>query len=136
MDTRYFGPLIVVRRTKGGSYLCCELDGALFQGKIAQFRVVPFFQRKKITLPPNFLELIGVTNKELDILAEEDEPDLYKGKDLHFGKVRLNLPGSEEEEGSDSSEPYESEIWKPLESDETEVEYNAENPRRSSRKKA
>src|ERR1700761_6873201 len=38
---RYLGPLIVVRRTDGGSYLLCEMNGAMWPSRVVAFRVLP-----------------------------------------------------------------------------------------------
>jgi hypothetical protein len=87
------------------------MDGAMFHGKIAQFRVIPFHARKKINLPNNFLDLIGINKAELDELAEEPEPEEYKGKDMHFGKIRLRITEEGEPESEDEDETdYESEV--------------------------
>ncbi|KAJ6527302.1 hypothetical protein DFH09DRAFT_884150, partial [Mycena vulgaris] len=91
---RWWGPLVVVRRTKGGAYIMCEFNGAVWQKKIGKFRVIPFEQRRKLTLGPHIEELLDVSAKTLDEL--EDDPEPYKGKDLQFDGV--NLRAEEEEE--------------------------------------
>jgi hypothetical protein len=48
---RYFGPMIVVRKTYGGSYILAELDGAVSKSRFAAFRVVPYYARSKISIP-------------------------------------------------------------------------------------
>lgn len=48
---RYFGPMIVVRRTTGGSYIIAELDGAVSLEPVAAFRLIPYFPRSKVRVP-------------------------------------------------------------------------------------
>ena len=57
MKARYFGPLIVVLRTRRGAYILCELDGSVLHNPVAQFRVIPYFARKNIFLPEGFFDL-------------------------------------------------------------------------------
>ena len=42
---RYLGPYQVVRRTKGGSYILQQLDGAVFRQGVAAFRLLPYYTR-------------------------------------------------------------------------------------------
>lgn len=87
MKPRYNGPVIVVRRTKGGAYMVCELDGSLWAQKVAAFRVIPYLARKSIKLPDDFHEIIGKSKAELDNLETIDR--LLDMKDLIFEGVRL-----------------------------------------------
>jgi hypothetical protein len=84
---RWWGPLIVVRRTKGGAYIVCEFNGAVWQKKIGKFRVIPYQQRRKLTIGPQIEELIDLSQETLDDL--ENEPEPYQGEDLQFDKVPL-----------------------------------------------
>ena len=61
---RYFGPYVVVRRITGGSYVVAEVDGSTSDKRIAAFRLLPYFARKSIPLPPSTV---------IDI--HTDEPD-------------------------------------------------------------
>ena len=134
MHNRYMGPMIVIRRTKGGSYLCCELDGAMFQGKIGAFRVIPFAQRKSVELPENILDLIDLSSEKLDELAEAgEEEDEYLGKDMQFHKIRIR-PTFEKVGDDSDSESYFSEDEPDLEPGgmDTSAEVPA-GPRRSKR---
>ncbi|KAI0037405.1 hypothetical protein FA95DRAFT_1467644, partial [Auriscalpium vulgare] len=51
MLPRYDGPFIVVARRKGGPYILCDLNGALFDRPVAEFRVIPYFARTHMDLP-------------------------------------------------------------------------------------
>ena len=135
MEPRYLGPMVVVRRTKGGSYLCCEMNGAMLHGKVAQFRVVPYEARKKLSLPEGIEELIDMTKEKLNELASrEDDLDEYLGKDMQFHKVKLT-PDWEEQDAEEMSDEYESDE----EPEDVDLEpgkpYDTENPRRSTRKR-
>ena len=44
-DQRYFGPFIVRRRTKGGSFVLEELDGTPLRKTVAAFRLFPYMPR-------------------------------------------------------------------------------------------
>ncbi len=48
---RYFGPMIVVKRTKRGSYILAELDGAVGIEPYAAFRLIPYYSRSEVLVP-------------------------------------------------------------------------------------
>ena len=43
--------MVVLAQTKGGKYLVAELDGSVWQEKVAASRVLPYKSRQAITLP-------------------------------------------------------------------------------------
>lgn len=116
MYPRYLGPMIVIRRNKGGSYILSEMSGAVWQEKVGAFRVIPYFARKQIELPENIHELIDISAKTLKALEESTvvERPNYGGKDLIFDKITLNKPSEpdydpedSEDNDSDEGEPNE-----------------------------
>ncbi|KAJ7134175.1 hypothetical protein C8R44DRAFT_610014, partial [Mycena epipterygia] len=106
---RWWGPVIVVRRTRGGAYIVCEFNGAVWQKKIGRFRVIPYHQREKLSIGARIEELIDTSQEMRDQLeAEEEEEEVYHGKDLQFDKVRLRPSSAEDDDkqgpGLDSEE--------------------------------
>jgi hypothetical protein len=47
---RYFGPMVVVSRSQGGSYQLAEIDGSLSKLKFAAFRIIPYYPRSLTSL--------------------------------------------------------------------------------------
>jgi len=54
---RYFGPMVVIRRTKGGAYVLGELDGSLSKLRFAAFRLIPYLPRDIRSVPVTKLDL-------------------------------------------------------------------------------
>jgi hypothetical protein len=69
----YLGPMIVVRCTKGGSYLLAELDGAVSKLQYAAFRIIPYYPRseERVTVT----SIMGLNEESLDRLTEENIPE-------------------------------------------------------------
>ncbi|KAF9470674.1 hypothetical protein BDN70DRAFT_768980, partial [Pholiota conissans] len=61
---RYFGPMVVVRQTKGGSYILADLDGSLSKLRYAQFRLFPYYPRTLHAVPVT--RLVNMPDVELD----------------------------------------------------------------------
>ena len=150
MFARYLGPLVVLRRTKGGAYILCEMDGAVLDRKVAAFRLVPYEARYSIVLPENIHKLIDLSVeglKELENSPEDEEGDVEEANDpkvdFIFKGVRLkstkDLENQEDLDSDDSSSGDESVGSKSSEessdsedSEDEEVDYR-EAPRRSGR---
>ena len=67
---RYIGPMVVVRKTIGTSYVVAELDGAESQLRVAGFRLVPYFPRTATSVPI----VTGVSDN--DDPTEDDPEDI------------------------------------------------------------
>jgi hypothetical protein len=80
MRARYIGPLIVVSRNYGGAYILAELDGTVLHRPIAAFRLLPYFARKAIPLPPDFIDIDDTRLHEMEhsLTADGDEEDTYQ----------------------------------------------------------
>ena len=94
LKARYLGPLVVIRRTRGGSYILAEMNGAVLKEKVAAFRVLPHHARyEPIELPENIHELIDLSPVQLDNMLDNEEID----NDLVFDNIpNLREPAYED----------------------------------------
>ena len=74
MRARYLGPLLIISKNKGGAYILAELDGSVLNRPIAAFRVIPYFARKFLNLPP-LSELLDISKKRLIEMEDSIEVD-------------------------------------------------------------
>ena len=74
MRARYLGPCIIISRNKGGAYIISELDGSVFDRPVAAFRVVPYFARTTIALPP-LDTLIDISSARLAQMENDTQQD-------------------------------------------------------------
>ena len=72
MRPRYNGPVVIVSRNRGGTYIICELDGTLAQSPVAAFRVLPYFTRDHIDIP-DIEEHIDITVARLREMEDSAE---------------------------------------------------------------
>ncbi len=70
---RYFGPMVVVRRTTGGAYYLAELNGVVLRLKFAAFRLVPYFARSK----NKFKVTEFVNPSDLSGIADDGDEDNF-----------------------------------------------------------
>jgi hypothetical protein len=77
MRPRYFGPMVVVSRNRGGAYIICDLDGTLAHAPVAAFRVVPYFARRELDIPDleSHLDVSIARLRELERTADADPDD-------------------------------------------------------------
>jgi hypothetical protein len=77
MRARYIG---LVLCNYGGAYILSELDGTVLHCPIAAFRLLPYFARKSIPLPPDFIDIDDTHLQEMEhsLDADRDEDDTYQ----------------------------------------------------------
>lgn len=68
---RYLGPMVVVRRTKGGSYILAEVDGAISKSRYAAFRIISYHARPNSPIP--ITRLVDLPDEELEKTAQDIE---------------------------------------------------------------
>ena len=77
MRKRYLGSLIVISRNLGGACVLCKLNGSVFHRPITAYRVIPYFARISILLPPlhDFIDINTERLRELEqsTLADPEE---------------------------------------------------------------
>ena len=79
MRPRYVGPLIVLSQNYGGAYILCELNGTVLHRPIGAFRVIPYFPRKSINLPDDFIDIDTARLRERQkIICNEFSSDKEK----------------------------------------------------------
>ena len=66
---RYLGPMVVIRRTLGGSYILGELDGSLSKLRYAAFRLIPYCPRDIRSIPVT--KLLDLPQEELEKITHE-----------------------------------------------------------------
>jgi hypothetical protein len=107
LKPRYLGPMIVLRRNRGGAYIVCEMDGSVWQHKVGAFRVIPYFARSTIELPDNLQDLIDISSETLNALVESKDPanrQVYKERDYTFDRVQLDQSDSESSSSENTEE--------------------------------
>ena len=113
MQPRYKGPMIVVARSKGGSYVLAEINQAISQERVAKFRILPYFARRKIEMPDGIFSVIDTSREGVErILNLPDEENETLKRDYVFDNVRMTDPEAlvdlgdieEEAQGSDDSD--------------------------------
>ena len=77
MKPRYFGPMVVVKRTRNGAYRLAELDGAVSRLRFAAFRLIPYHARSRSTISVTRL----LDSDDLDALDSADKDNIGADED-------------------------------------------------------
>ena len=93
MKARYYGPMVVVLRSKRGAYILAEMDGTVSQQKVAAFRVIPYFARTQLKIPDSIYDWIDLSKDALRKVVEAQNEEDVQDKDYVFDGVNLRLQG-------------------------------------------
>ena len=102
MKPRYTGPMVVVTRNKGDSYIVAEMSGAVWQSKIAKFRVIPYFARRKINLPEGIMAIIDTDKEGLARINALPDDEAIPDRDYLMDEVKM--VDSDDSDGSDEAD--------------------------------
>jgi transposase InsO family protein len=103
---RWLGPMVVVRRTRGGSYVCAELSGVVSKLRFAAFRVKPFISRDGLSFDvEQWLGREKIASVESELLDEESNAQAWS---MHNGDESTD-DSDEEEQPDDGREAAEAE---------------------------
>ena len=97
MKPRYLGPLIVISRNKGGAYILAELDGSVLHRPIAAFRLIPYYARRSITFPANFIDIDTSRLREMEVMEVPEDNEI-------MGAMEQDEEDDDEEDDNDSDE--------------------------------
>ena len=67
--------MVVMRKLQGGTYILAELDGSVWQNKVAVFRVLPYLSRKKLDFNSEVKDLLDASEESLMELTVESDRD-------------------------------------------------------------
>ncbi len=97
MHAHYIGPLVVVACNKGGMYIVCELDGAVYDRPVAAFRLIPYLACKDV------IQLnLGELNVTLERLREmRVTTKSFDTEGLDEGEEGARPSESEDEDGEE-----------------------------------
>jgi hypothetical protein len=79
---RFLGPMVVVRRNKGGAYILAELDGSISKLSYAAFRIIPYHARSRASIPVT--KIVQLSDAEINELPEVDETTPDAGMEDHY----------------------------------------------------
>jgi hypothetical protein len=76
---KYFGPMVVIRRSRNGAYRLAELDGAVSGLRYAAFRLIPYFSRSQSSIPVTRIldraDLVAVIKEDVSPTDAQDYHD-------------------------------------------------------------
>jgi len=71
MKPRYLEPMVVIRCLREGAFILAELNEAVWQNKIAAFRVIPYLTRREIPYAKEVKWLLDVPEESIHLLLEK-----------------------------------------------------------------
>ena len=72
--------MVIIRRTRNGTYRLAELDGAVSKLRYAAFRLVPYFARSRTSIPVTCILDRDDLAEVVQDLANDDKDDPDQNK--------------------------------------------------------
>ena len=77
MKPQYLGPMVIIWCLRGDAFILVELDGSVWQNKVATFRVIPYLTQKEISYNKKVKDLLDALEEYVKALEEKiDTRDL------------------------------------------------------------
>ena len=88
---RFFGPLVVIKRTPRGAYVLSEVDGSVSKTPFAVFRVIPYYACSTSSVPVTRIESAVLPELDPDPDPDDYDPDLFLDSRNSPGMDRTQL---------------------------------------------
>ncbi|KNZ74271.1 hypothetical protein J132_07433 [Termitomyces sp. J132] len=104
MLPHFHGPMVVITKTRGGNYIVAELDGSVWQTRVAAFRVVPYKAQRQLELSQRLEQWVDITPENLKEVREElQKPAGNAIPNLSSGSIGFHEPLGHDMERSENS---------------------------------
>ena len=70
---RYLGSMVIIHCLKGKAFILAELDGSVWQNKVAAFRVIPYLAWKEISYEKEVNQLLDTLEESIKALENKQE---------------------------------------------------------------
>jgi len=65
--------MVIIHCLKGGAFILAELDGSMWQNKVAAFRVIPYLAQKEISYEKEVKQLLDALEESIKALEDKQK---------------------------------------------------------------